>query len=77
MLLLANEFNVRSVLHKQVSLAAVNQFYVFHEAMNAIEWLQKSKDLLKACFEHVNVMSCIKINKRASGPESHTFVLLI
>ena len=32
--LLANEFDVRSVLHRQVSLAAVNQMYVFHEAMN-------------------------------------------
>ena len=68
MSLLANEFNVRSVLHGQVSLAAVNQFDVFHEAMNVIVWLQKSKDSLKACFEHVNVMSCIKINKRAKWP---------
>ena len=32
--LLANEFDVRSVLHGQVSLAAVNQMYVFHEAMD-------------------------------------------
>ena len=32
--LLANEFDVRSVLHWQVSLAAVNQFCVIHEAMN-------------------------------------------
>ena len=32
--LLANEFDVRSVLHGQVSLAAVNQMCVFHEAMN-------------------------------------------
>ena len=31
--LLANEFDVRSVLHGQVSLAAVNQIYVIHEAM--------------------------------------------
>ena len=31
--LLANEFDVGSVLHEQVSLAAVNQIYVFHEAM--------------------------------------------
>ena len=36
---LANEFDVRSVLHGQVSLAAVDQMYV--------ERLQKSKDLLK------------------------------
>ena len=31
--LLANEFGVRSVLHVQVNLAAVNQIYVIHEAM--------------------------------------------
>ena len=31
---LANEFNVGSVLHGQVSLAAVNQILVIHEAMN-------------------------------------------
>ena len=29
-----NEFNFCSVLHGQVSLAAVNQIYVVHEAMN-------------------------------------------
>ena len=32
--LLANEFNVRSVLHGQVSLASVNQICVINEAMN-------------------------------------------
>ena len=32
--LLANEFDVRSVLHGQVSLAAVNQICAIHEAMN-------------------------------------------
>ena len=32
--LLANELDVRSVLHWQVSLAAVNQIYVIREAMN-------------------------------------------
>ena len=31
--LLANEFDVRCVLHWQVSLAAVNQIYVIPEAM--------------------------------------------
>ena len=31
--LLANEFDARSVLHGQVSLASVNQMYVFHEVM--------------------------------------------
>ena len=32
--LLANEFDVRSVLHGQVSLAAVNQICEIHEAIN-------------------------------------------
>ena len=32
--LLANEFDVRSVLHGQVSLAAVNQICVIIEAMD-------------------------------------------
>ena len=50
----ANEFNVRSVLHGQLSLAAVNQIYVIHEAMNGCK--KKSQDLLKACFENVNIL---------------------
>ena len=36
-LLLANGFDVRSVLHWQVNFSAVNQIYVFHEAMNGCE----------------------------------------
>ena len=51
--LLANEFDVRSILHRQVSLGAVTQIYVIHEAMNRCK---KSKDSLKACFENVNIM---------------------
>ena len=43
-----------SVLHGQVSLAAVNHIYVFHEVMNGCK---KSKDTLKASFENVN--TCI------------------
>ena len=38
--LLANEFDARSLLHGQVSLAAVNQMYVFHEAMNGCKNLK-------------------------------------
>ena len=38
--LLENEFNVRSVLHGQVSLAAVNQSYVIHEAINGCKNLK-------------------------------------
>ena len=38
--LLANEFDVRSVLHVHVSLAAGNQIYVIHEAMNGCKNLK-------------------------------------
>ena len=38
--LLGNEFNVRRVLYGQVSLAAVNQIFVFHEAMNGCKNLK-------------------------------------
>ena len=38
--LLANEFDVQSVLHGQVTLAAVNQVCVIHEAMNGCENLK-------------------------------------
>ena len=37
---LANEDGVRSVLHGQVSLAAVNQICVIHEAMNGCKILK-------------------------------------
>ena len=50
--LLANEFDVRSVLHEQMSLAAVNQICVNLEAMNGGKNL---KDSLKDYFEHVNI----------------------
>ena len=38
--LLANGFDVGSVLHKKVSLAAVNQICIFHEAMNGCKNLK-------------------------------------
>ena len=38
--LLSNEFDVRSVLHRQVSLEAVNQMCVIHEAMNGCKNLK-------------------------------------
>ena len=38
--LLANEFDVQSVLHGQVSLAAVNQICVIDEAMNGCKNLK-------------------------------------
>ena len=56
MSLLANEFGVLSVLHGQVSLAAVNQICVIHEAMKGCK---KSKDSLKACFKNVNILVCV------------------
>ena len=37
---LANEINVRSELHGQVSLAAVNNIFVVHEAMNGCKSLK-------------------------------------
>ena len=37
---LANEFDVRRALHGQVSLAAVNQVCVIHEAMNGCKNLK-------------------------------------
>ena len=52
--LLANDFDVRSVLQRQQSLSAVNQIYVIHEAMNGCK---KSKHSLKACFENINIFS--------------------
>ena len=54
MSLLANEFDVLSVLHGQVNLAAANQIRVIHEALNVCK---KSNDSLQACFENVN--TCI------------------
>ena len=50
--LLANEFDVRSVLHGQVSYAAAIQICVGHEAMNGCKL---SKDSLKDCLENVNI----------------------
>ena len=50
---LANEFDVRSELHGQVSLAAVSQNLC---RSWGYERLQNSKKSLKACFENVNVI---------------------
>ena len=38
--LLSNKFDLRSVLHGQVSLAAVNQIYVIHKALNGCKILK-------------------------------------
>ena len=37
---LANEFEVQSILHRQVSLAAVNHIFVVHEVMNGCKSLE-------------------------------------
>ena len=37
---LANEFDVQTLLHRKVSLAAVNQICVIHEAMNSCKNLK-------------------------------------
>ena len=42
---LANEFDVQSILHRQVSLVAVNHIYVFHEAMKGCKNLKIRKRL--------------------------------
>ena len=47
---LANEFDVRSVLHGQVSLPAVNHIGVMHEAMNGCK-----NHSLKDCSENVSI----------------------
>ena len=53
-LLLANEFDVQSVLHRQVSWAAVNQIDDFHEAMRVCKNLIRFiKGLLN---ENVNLL---------------------
>ena len=38
--LLVNKFEILSVLHGQMSLAAVNQIYVIHEAKNSCKNLK-------------------------------------
>ena len=49
--LLANEFDARSVMHGQVSLAAVNHIYVIHGVTNGCKNLKES---LNSCFETIN-----------------------
>ena len=36
----ANEYDVQGILHRQVSLAAVNQIYVFHKAIKSGKYLK-------------------------------------
>ena len=61
---LANELDVRRVMQEQVSLVAVNQICVMHEAMNGCK---KSKDSLKDCLKNVNIMGFIGMDHTTSG----------
>ena len=47
--LLANEFDVQSVLHRQVRLELVNQICVIHEVINDCKILRFIKGLLRKC----------------------------
>ena len=58
--LLANVFEVRSVLHGQVSLAAVNQMCVIHETMYGCKNL-KIHLINKDCFENLNTKAGSKV----------------
>ena len=57
MSLQANVFDVRSILHGQVSLSAVNQTCL----SLGYERLQKSKDSLNACFENVKIYNYLTL----------------
>ena len=61
---LVNEFDVRSELHGQVSLAAVNQILC---RSWGYERLQNSKDSFKACFENINMVACKYTIKNSSS----------
>ena len=63
--LLAIEFDVRSVLHGQVSMAAVNQIFVIHEAMNGYKNLQIHKGLLRKCNRYLNMNTPSQKSKRS------------
>ena len=61
--LLGKEFDVRSVLHGQMTLAAVNHIHVFHEVMNSCKKSEDLLNMLNACFENVNISKYITIKK--------------
>ena len=61
--LLVNGFHVPSVLHGKVSLAAVNQFFFFHEAMNGCKNLAKRLQE-KACFEKCKYIPGLQLRVR-------------
>ena len=68
-----NELDVRSALHKQVSLTAVNHNCVIHEAMNGCK---KSKDPLKACFENVNI-SILSLNFQLGNYDNMIYMITL
>ena len=54
-----------------MSLAAVNQIYVIHEAMNGCK-KKKSKGSLKACFKNVNI-HCMNLTLYLTEMAFNTF----
>ena len=67
--LLANEFDVQSVLYGQVSLAAVNHIYVFHEVMNGCKNLKIHYRLaLKIYMLKLTVVIALHIRQNFSVP---------
>ena len=59
-----NEFDVRSELHGQVSLAAVNQIYVGHETMNGCKILKIHLRLLLKCKYSPMLTHCILVTPK-------------
>ena len=54
-----NEYDVRSVLHGQVSLETVNQIYVFHEAMNGCKNKRLALEMKILPFNLVRLRNCL------------------
>ena len=57
--LLANKFNVHSVLHGQVSLAAVDHSYVFYEVMSCKKKCYDSLRLWKCKYKDYGTVNCL------------------
>ena len=55
----ANEYDVRSVLHGQVSLEAVNQIYVFNEAMNGCKNQRLALEMKILPFNLLRLRNCL------------------
>ena len=64
--LLANEIDLRSVSHRQVSLTAVNHIYVFHVGMNSCKNLK--------IYEKVNMIRNTTITHCIMRKSHRTFI---